>query len=108
MAFHDFLHARVPRHRPVAARPGERGGCFGVGVAELLGVDVMPTTPREVGPVRGAEANPRSATQTIRRQFQPARSSFTVRMIEVSLVLPGSVQHRTGTPSRVTAMAITT
>jgi len=55
-----------------------------------------------------AEANPRSATHTIRCRFQPARSSLTVRMIEVSAVLPGNVQHRTGTPSRVTAIAITT
>ena len=31
-----------------------------------------------------------------------------VRMIAVSAVSPGKVQHRTGTPSRVTAIAITT
>jgi len=29
-------------------------------------------------------------------------------MIEVSAVSPGNVQHRTGTPSLVTAIAITT
>jgi hypothetical protein len=31
-----------------------------------------------------------------------------VRMIAVSAVSPGKVQQRTGTPSRVTAIAITT
>ena len=31
-----------------------------------------------------------------------------VRMMAVSAVFPGKVQHRTGTPSRVTAIAMTT
>ena len=42
----------------------------------------------------------------------PGNVDFTVgaslRMVAVSAVAPGKVQHRTGTPSRVTAIAITT
>jgi hypothetical protein len=42
-------------------------------------------------------------------QIPPSRViTFTVRMIAVSAVLPGNVQHRTGTPSLVTAIAMTT
>jgi len=37
----DFLHAQVPGHGPVPARPDQRGGRFAFGVAELLGVDVV-------------------------------------------------------------------
>ena len=55
-----------------------------------------------------AEANPRSATHTIRRRFHDPRSSLILRIMPWSPALPGNVQHRTGTPSRVTAIAITT
>src|SRR5664279_491476 len=69
---------------------------------------ILPTR-RAASPARfAAEANPRSATQTSRCNFQPSRSSLTRRMIAVSDSLPGKVQQRTGTPSRVTAIAITT
>ena len=49
----DFLDPQVPRDGPVAARPGQRRGGLTVGVAELLGVDVVPATAGQVGPVRG-------------------------------------------------------
>jgi hypothetical protein len=103
----DFLDPQVARDGAVAAGAGEGGGRLGVGRAELLGVDVVPAAAGEVAAVP-AEAKPRSATHTSRDRFHPARSSFTIRMMEVSAVSPGKVQHRTGTPSRVTAIAITT
>ena len=48
----DLLDPQVPRHGAVAARTGQRGGGLGVGVAQLLGVDVVPATAGQVGPVR--------------------------------------------------------
>ena len=42
------------------------------------------------------EAKPRSATRTSRCRFHPPRSSFTLRMIFWSAVLPGKVQQCTG------------
>ena len=59
-------------------------------------------------PRLAAEANPASATHTSRCRFHDPRSSLTARMIRWSLSLPGNVQQRTGIPSRVTAIAITT
>lgn len=48
----DLLEAQVARHRPVPTRPGQRGPGVGVGVPQLLGVDVVPAALGEVGPVR--------------------------------------------------------
>jgi hypothetical protein len=84
----DLFDAQVVGHAAVAAGSGERGGGFGVGVAQLLGVDVVPAPAGQIRPVgRGAE--PRSATHTSRRNPHPPRSSLTVRMIAVSVVSPG-------------------
>ncbi|HEX5510493.1 MAG TPA: hypothetical protein VFX41_02155 [Actinomycetales bacterium] len=47
----DLLDPQVPRDGAVPAGPGQCGGGLGVGVAQLLGVDVVPATPGEVGPV---------------------------------------------------------
>src|SRR2546423_8300947 len=49
----DLLDLQVARHGAVAARPGQRGGGLGVGVAQLLGVDVVPTTTLQIGAVSG-------------------------------------------------------
>lgn len=49
-----------------------------------------------------------SATHTTRLSIQPTRSSSMARMITRSEVFPGNVQHRTGTPSAVAAMPMTT
>jgi len=48
----DLLDPQVPGHGGVAARAGQRGGRLDVGVAQLLGVDVVPTAGsgrRQVG-----------------------------------------------------------
>jgi len=47
----DFLHPEVVGHGLVPAGTGQRRGSLGVGVAQLLSVDVMPTPARQVGPV---------------------------------------------------------
>lgn len=102
-----LLDPQVARHAPVAPRSGERGGGLGVGLAQLLGVDVVPATAGEVGPVgRGGEPAVGDPDQPVQ---PPVGQVVAVRrMIAVSAVLPGKVQHRIGTPSRVTAIPITT
>src|SRR5262249_14790760 len=47
----DLLDPQVPGDRVVAALPGQRRGGLAVGVAELLGVDVVPAAPGQVGAV---------------------------------------------------------
>jgi len=48
----DFPDPQVSRHRAEAARSGQRRGGFGACVPALLGVDVVPATAGQVGPVR--------------------------------------------------------
>jgi hypothetical protein len=48
----DLLDPHVPGDGAVSASPGERGGGLGVGVAEFLGVDVVPAAAGQVRPVR--------------------------------------------------------
>ena len=48
-----LLDPQVVGHVVVAAGAGQRGGGFGVGVAQLLGVDVVPAAAGEVGAVGG-------------------------------------------------------
>jgi len=62
----------------VAAGAGQRRGGLGVGVTQLVGVNIVPAAAGQVGAV-GREANPASATHTSRRSYQTPRSS--VRMI---------------------------
>ena len=50
----DFLDPQVLGDGAVAALPGQRRGGLGVGVAQLLGVDVVPAAAGQVGPVGGA------------------------------------------------------
>ena len=103
----DLLDPQVPGDLVVAALAGQRRGGLGAGVAELLGVDVAPAARARQARL-AAEANPRSATHTRRRRFHAPGSSLTLRMIFWPFSLPGKVQQRTGMPSRVTAIAITT
>ena len=49
----DFFDPQVVGHVVVAAGAGQRGGRLGVGVAQLLGVDVVPAAAGEVGAVGG-------------------------------------------------------
>ena len=49
----DFFDPQVVGHVVVAAGAGQRGGGLGVGVAQLLGVDVVPAAAGEVGAVGG-------------------------------------------------------
>ena len=49
----DLLDPQVARDGAVAAGSGLCGGGLAVGVAQLLGVDVVPTTTGQVGPVGG-------------------------------------------------------
>ena len=64
----DFLDPQVVGHGAVAPGAGQRAGGLGVGVARLLGVDVVAATPGQVGPVgRGGEpavAHPHQPAQT--------------------------------------------
>jgi hypothetical protein len=62
----DLLDPQVVRDGAVAAGTGQRGGGLSVGVAQLLGVDVVPAAAGEVGAVGGG-GEPRLATQTSRR-----------------------------------------
>ena len=55
-----------------------------------------------------AELKPESVTHTTRFSIQLPRSSLTLQITSWSDVVPGKVQQRTGTPSAVTAIAITT
>src|SRR5450756_3064519 len=53
----DLLDPQVARDTRVPAGPGQRRGGLGVRMAQLLGVDVVPTAAGQVGPVdRGGEA----------------------------------------------------
>ena len=49
----DLLDPQVVGHVVVAAGAGQRGGGLGVGVAQLLGVDVVPAAAGEIGAVGG-------------------------------------------------------
>src|ERR1035437_2193315 len=52
----DLLDPQVARDTRVPAGPGQRRGGLGVRMAQLLGVDVVPTTAGQVRPVdRGGE-----------------------------------------------------
>src|SRR5271166_3910495 len=53
----DLLDPQIVGHVVVTAGAGQRGGGLGVGVAQLLGVDVVPAAAGEIGAVgRGGEA----------------------------------------------------
>ena len=59
----DFLDPQVVGDVVVAAGAGQRGGGLGVGVAQLLGVDVVPAAAGQVGAVGGGgEARGRRPT----------------------------------------------
>ena len=49
----DLLDAQVVGDVVVAAGAGQRGGGLGVGVAQLLGVDVVPAAAGQLGAVGG-------------------------------------------------------
>ena len=103
----DFFDPQVVGPVVVTAGAGQRGGGLGVGVAQLLGVEVVPAAAGEVGAVGGrGEAGIDDPHQPV--QLPRPQIVGTVRMIRWSLSLPGKVQQRTGMPSRVTAIAITT
>jgi hypothetical protein len=102
-----FFHAQVVSDGVVVAGAGKRGGGLGVGVAQLLGVDVVAVTTGQVGAV-GGRGEP-----GVGHPYQPVQlpgPEVVLHRADDRLVtlVAGNVQQRTGMPSRVTAIGITT
>lgn len=84
-----LLDSQVPGDAAIAASRASAAAASGF-VARSFPAWMYSPPPRVRWALLAAEANPRSATQTIRCTFHPARSSVTRRTIAVSDSWPRS------------------